>query len=152
VNAVNRIYQQLSQFIDKQFVNNNCVVCVSLKIFRDIRCEIFPNKVRCNHEFDYHRLSKYESKKPLHTWALIRDSGFLAFIKSLISLSSCPENKIYPKAVANVGSNYKQRFFDVWRNLMSLRTPSNECEAKDRCRVGTNYEQRFFAVHGYLVN
>ena len=51
-----------------------------------------------------------------------------------------------------VGSNYEQRFFDVWKYLMSLRAPSDECEAKDRCRVGTNYEQRFFAVHGYLVS
>jgi hypothetical protein len=64
VNAVNRIYQQLSQFVDKQFVNDNFAVCVSLKIFRDIRCEISLNKVRCSHEFDYHRLSM-NPKKPL---------------------------------------------------------------------------------------
>jgi hypothetical protein len=58
-------------------------------------------------------------KKPLPTWASIRDSGFLAFIKSLISLNSRPKNKIYPKAVANVGSNHKQRFFDLWKYLMN---------------------------------
>jgi hypothetical protein len=63
----------------------------------------------------------------------ITDSGFLALIKSLISLNSRPEHKIYPKAVVNVGSNYKQRFFDFWRYLMSLRTLSEKCEAKDRC-------------------
>src|SRR4028118_794115 len=90
VNAVNRIYQQLSQFVDKQFVNNNFVVCASLKIFRDIRCFISSNKVRCTHEFDYHHLSKYESKKPLPTWPSIRDSGFLALIMFSISLTCRP--------------------------------------------------------------
>jgi hypothetical protein len=32
--------------------------------------------VRCCHEFDYHRLSEYDPKKPLQTWASIRDSAF----------------------------------------------------------------------------
>jgi len=31
-----------------------------------------------------------------------------------------------------VGSNYKQRFFDVWKYLMSLRALSNECETTIR--------------------
>src|SRR4028118_1419656 len=76
VNAVNRRYQQLSQFVDKQFVNNNFAVCVSLEIFRNIRCEISPNKVRCSHELDYHRLSEYESKKPLQSNDQIRTAVF----------------------------------------------------------------------------
>jgi hypothetical protein len=76
VNAINRIYQQLCEFIDKQFVNNNFVVCLCLGIFRKIRYEISSNEMRCSHEFDYHRLSEYESKKPLQTWASIRDSSF----------------------------------------------------------------------------
>jgi hypothetical protein len=56
------------------------------------------------------------------------------------------------KSRCTVGSNYEQRFFDLWGYLMSLRTPSWECEAKNRCTVGHNYEQRFFGVRGYLVS
>src|SRR4028119_1347397 len=88
VNAVNRIYQELSQFVDKQFVNNNFVVCVSLKIFRDIRCKIFPNKVRCNHKFDYHRLSM-NPKKPLPVDANLEQRLF-GIDKFSISLTSRP--------------------------------------------------------------
>jgi hypothetical protein len=82
----------------------------------------------------------------------ITDSGFLAFIKSLINLNSRPENKIYPKAIANVGSNHKQRFFDLWKYLMSLRTPSPECEAKAAVRSLLQITAVFFGVHGYLVS
>src|SRR4028119_585518 len=140
VNVVNRIYQQLSQFVDKQFVNNNFAVCVSLEIFRNIRCEISPNKVRCSHELDYHRLSEYESKKPLQSNDQIRAAVFWhlqAFDYSKVS----PLKQDLSKSRCTVGLNYEQRFCDLWRYLMSLRALSGEHETKkllqSNCQIRT---------------
>jgi hypothetical protein len=50
------------------------------------------------------------------------ETAVFGICKHLISLNSRPYNKIYPKAIANVGSNHKQRFFNLWKYLMTLRT------------------------------
>jgi hypothetical protein len=44
-----------------------------------------------------------------------------------------PLKRDLSKDRCTVAINYKQRFFDVWRYLMSLRALPSECEAKYRC-------------------
>jgi hypothetical protein len=132
VNAVNRIYQQLSQFVDKQFVNNNFVVCVSLKIFRDIQCEISPNKVRYSHAFDYHRLSM-DPKKPLPLDKNLKQR-FFRVDNVLDQFKFSPLKRDLSKNRCQVGAITNSGFFDVWKYLTNLRALPSECEAKAAVR------------------
>jgi hypothetical protein len=54
--------------------------------------------------------SEHEAKKPLQSNCQIRTAVFWVY-RHFMSLNSPPQDKIYPKTVANLGFNQRQRFF-----------------------------------------
>jgi hypothetical protein len=71
-------------------------------------------------------------KKPL-PFETNLEQRFFGVDNVLDQFNFSPLKRDLSKDRCRVGSNYKQRFFDVWRYLMSLRALSAECEAKYCC-------------------
>jgi len=70
-------------------------------------------------------------KKPL-PFETNLEQRFFGVDNVLDQFNFSPLKRDLSKNRCQVGRNYEQRFFDVWKSL-NLRASSGECEAKDRC-------------------